>query len=297
MKICVNCEALLDDSAMFCSKCGSSDLKTENYNTSVDLEEEKTMLIIPEGDDNLETGLLHEDVATEDDTGILSENMAMNSEPSFSAPVEADVDADATGLLNENMANDFSQPIEAPEISIQPAVQESVVQQPVMQQPVMQQPVMQQPVMQQPVMQQPVQPMGAPMQQPYGAMPVMGAPHNGSVSFGQAVSLYFKNYANFSGRASKSEYWWSVLFSFLVSLPISILSAVVPFLGILSLALLIPNLSVMVRRLHDTGKSGAYFFMVLIPLAGPFILLIQLLKDSEGDNLWGPGPRMQINNF
>ncbi len=178
MKICVNCEALLDDSAIFCSKCGSSDLKTENYNTSVDLEEEKTMLIIPEGDDNPET---------EDETGILSENMAMNSEPSFSAPVEADVDADATGLLNENVANDFSQPVEAPEISIQPAVQEPVIQQPVAQEPMVQQPVMQQPasqqpivggfnsqpyavngVMQQPVMQQPV------MQQPASQQPIVG---------------------------------------------------------------------------------------------------------------------------
>ena len=107
--------------------------------------------------------------------------------------------------------------------------------------------------------------------------------NNGNVDFKTAIQLYFKNYANFNGRASKSEFWWTVLFTFLCGL--------IPVVGwIAGLAFFIPSLAVMVRRFHDTGKSGAYYFMCLIPIAGPILLIIQLLKDSDGNNQYGPGP-------
>lgn len=120
---------------------------------------------------------------------------------------------------------------------------------------------------------------------------IVGEAHNGKVSFIKAISLFFKNYANFSGRASKSEYWWSFLFNIIVFLPISLISGVIPPIGgLCSIALIIPGISIAVRRLHDVGKSGAWWFMGLIPFAGGIILLIQFLKDSEGDNQWGSGP-------
>ena len=99
--------------------------------------------------------------------------------------------------------------------------------------------------------------------------------------------MFFKNYANFQGRASKSEYWWVFLFNIIVSFTVGL----IPVLGsIISLALFIPGLSLFIRRLHDTGKAWPYIFMGLIPIAGAIILIIQLVKDSEGDNQWGPGP-------
>ena len=174
------------------------------------------------------------------------------------------------------------------------------------------QPVQQQPVQQQPVQQQPVQQQyGYQNQQQYGAYQNQNQqygyqnqqygyqnqnqygyqqpqgypnPNAGKVDFGTAIKLFFSNYANFSGRASKSEYWWTVLFTFLVGL--------IPYLGwVAAIAFFIPSLAVMVRRLHDTGKSGAYYFMCLIPIAGAIILIIQLCKDSEPDNVYGPAPR------
>lgn len=108
------------------------------------------------------------------------------------------------------------------------------------------------------------------------------------VDFLGAVQLFFANFANFKGRASKSEYWWSVLFCFLVTFVIGLVSAELS--SIASLILFIPQLSVAIRRLHDTGKSWVYYLFGLIPLAGFIILIIFFCKDSEGDNQWGLGP-------
>ncbi len=116
-------------------------------------------------------------------------------------------------------------------------------------------------------------------------------PSPASVSFGEAVKLFFKNYVNFTGRSTKSEYWWVFLFNFLVSIPIYIFCIILPPLGgACELALMIPGLALSVRRLHDTGKSWVYLFMGLIPLAGFIIMIIQYCKDSDGDNKWGPAP-------
>lgn len=105
-----------------------------------------------------------------------------------------------------------------------------------------------------------------------------------SVSFGEAIRLYFKNYANFDGRATKSEFWWGFLFSMLVMY--------IPLIGSLWVFVaLIPNVSLAIRRLHDIGKPGKYYLLCLIPLVGSIILIIYYCKDSDGDNQWGPAPR------
>ena len=121
-----------------------------------------------------------------------------------------------------------------------------------------------------------------------------GQPHAGSVSFGRAIQLFFQNYSNFRGRASRSEFWWAWVFCFLINLGVMLLK-VIPVVGtilgvVAMLLFLIPNLSIQVRRLHDTGKSWLYLLMYLIPLVGPIILLVFFCTASKGDNRWGPGP-------
>ena len=112
-------------------------------------------------------------------------------------------------------------------------------------------------------------------------------PSPASVGFGEAIKLFFSNYTNFTGRSTKSEYWWAFLFNYLVSLTTSW----IPVIGsIVALGLLIPGIAVGVRRLHDTGKKWTYMFIGLIPLVGAILLIIQYCKDSEGDNQWGPAP-------
>lgn len=112
------------------------------------------------------------------------------------------------------------------------------------------------------------------------------------VSFGEAIKLFFVNYANFKGRATINEYWYIFLFNIIIGVVFSF----IPYAGtilssIYSVAVFIPGLAIAVRRLHDTGKSWKYLFMGLIPLAGFIILIVQFCKKSDGDNKWGPVPR------
>lgn len=108
------------------------------------------------------------------------------------------------------------------------------------------------------------------------------------VSFGEAIQLFFKNYVNFTGRSTRSEYWWAFLFNFLVSL----FTCWIPIVGqIVAAALIVPSLALSIRRLHDTGKSWVYILMGLIPLAGVIILIVQYCKDSDIDNQWGLAPK------
>lgn len=121
------------------------------------------------------------------------------------------------------------------------------------------------------------------------------------MSFGAAISSFFTKYATFSGRARRSEFWYAVLFTTLVSTAISIIAPGTMtevngfdvqqssmLSNLWSLATLIPSLSMTWRRLHDVNKSGNYFFFVFLPIVGWIILLIQLVKDSAtGDNVYG----------
>lgn len=121
------------------------------------------------------------------------------------------------------------------------------------------------------------------------------------MSFFDAIKSYFKNYATFKGRARRSEFWFTVLFTFLVSAALSIIfpgptemvwdmevEQTSAAENLWSLATLVPSLAVTWRRLHDVGRSGKYFFFILIPIAGIIMLLIELTKDSQvGANAYG----------
>jgi uncharacterized membrane protein YhaH (DUF805 family) len=117
----------------------------------------------------------------------------------------------------------------------------------------------------------------------------------------------WKKYANFKGRARRSEYWFFVLFHLVATLIAMGLDSALgiafdplpygPVYFIYYIAILIPSLAVAVRRLHDAGKSGLMIFVALIPIAGAIWLLVLLVGDSQvGENKWGPNPKGIGNN-
>jgi uncharacterized membrane protein YhaH (DUF805 family) len=89
-------------------------------------------------------------------------------------------------------------------------------------------------------------------------------------TFGQAVAAFFANYFRFSGRAQRSEYWWAYLFVLMVNLPIMILAGVDPVVGgtlnvIATLVFFVPQISLTVRRLHDTDRTGWWYAAAVAP--------------------------------
>ena len=112
-----------------------------------------------------------------------------------------------------------------------------------------------------------------------------------------------KKYAVFSGRARRKEYWFFVLFNVIISFVLTVIDAATGtydetvgagiLSGIYLLAIFIPSLAVAVRRLHDTGRSGWWLLVGLIPLVGWILTLIWYLSDSEvGENKYGPNPKL-----
>jgi uncharacterized membrane protein YhaH (DUF805 family) len=104
-----------------------------------------------------------------------------------------------------------------------------------------------------------------------------------------------KNYVGFSGRARRKEYWTFTVISVLIMVVLMIIdkAAGTGFLtGIYGLAVLIPSLAVTVRRLHDTGRSGWWVLIGLIPFVGGLILLVfTFLEGQPNANDYGPNPK------
>lgn len=118
------------------------------------------------------------------------------------------------------------------------------------------------------------------------------------MSFMESIQTVFRKYATFSGRARRSEYWYFALFNFIILMVLNILfqATGATFFGVLSglysLAVLVPGLAVCWRRMHDIGKSGAFYFCILIPIVGFFLILYWFCKDSQpGENDYGPNPK------
>ena len=104
------------------------------------------------------------------------------------------------------------------------------------------------------------------------------------------------------GRAPRSEYWWFVVFNWLVLILATIVFGLVGAIinnlegavitisvgyPLVCLALIIPNICVMVRRLHDTGHSGLWYFISFVPLIGVLWFLYLMIKDSDDENEYG----------
>jgi len=153
-----------------------------------------------------------------------------------------------------------------------------------------------------------------PVAQPMGTVPISqssspaDAPKR-QVGMWEAYRRFWKRYAQFSGRASVKEYWWVVLAQVIVTLPVTALSVIgtvllasgeeegglIVFLiayGLLTLyglAVLVPSLALLVRRLHDTNRAGPYMLMALIPLVGAIIVLVfSAQQGTVGTNMYGP---------
>lgn len=112
-----------------------------------------------------------------------------------------------------------------------------------------------------------------------------------------------RQYADFSGRARRKEYWMFVLMNFIAGIILALVDAALGIaigegaVGVLSviyaLALIIPSIAVAVRRLHDSGRSGWWLLISLVPLLGAIALIVFYCMDSEeGDNQYGPNPKL-----
>jgi uncharacterized membrane protein YhaH (DUF805 family) len=143
--------------------------------------------------------------------------------------------------------------------------------------------------------------------------PPLDLPHYG-IGFVDAVKRGFRKYATFKGRASRSEYWWWTLFTFVVYLVLGLLTFAVgmgtsrdggrtpgalaiPLIILFTvffLGILLPTLAVTVRRLHDAGYSGLLALLLLLPYLGSLIILIfALLPSSPAGAKYDPTPASQ----
>ena len=105
-----------------------------------------------------------------------------------------------------------------------------------------------------------------------------------------------KKYAVFNGRARRKEYWYFVLFNFIINIVLSGIDSMTTGMGLLpgiyTLAVLIPSIAVLVRRLHDTDRSGWWVLIGLIPIIGWIVLLIFMVQDGKpGENQYGSNPK------
>jgi uncharacterized membrane protein YhaH (DUF805 family) len=115
------------------------------------------------------------------------------------------------------------------------------------------------------------------------------------MGFADAIRSVFSKYVVFSGRARRSEFWWFTLFAVILYIVAAIIDKAIgnSILSlILGLALLLPSLAVTVRRLHDTGRSGWWILLGIIPVIGAIVLLVFECQDSQpGANAYGPSPK------
>ena len=121
------------------------------------------------------------------------------------------------------------------------------------------------------------------------------------MTFIEAIKSFFKNYTKFSGRASRSEFWYAQLFMFIVS---SVIDALFPvhttkhygidrpqysgLAQVWDLVTLVPSLAIGWRRLHDVNRSGHYYWWMLLPIVGWIMVLVQHIKcGTDGANRFG----------
>lgn len=132
------------------------------------------------------------------------------------------------------------------------------------------------------------------------------------MSFATAVKSFWSNYTNFKGRARRSEYWFIQLFLIATNIAVAVIDLalmngdVQRFIangggGIVGLiwilATIVPALAVLIRRLHDTNRSGWWALIGLVPVAGAIVLLVFTVEDSnKGVNKYGASPKESSNS-
>ena len=131
------------------------------------------------------------------------------------------------------------------------------------------------------------------------------------MGFGEAIKSCWSNYATFKGRSRRSEYWWIQLFLVLANLAVAAIDLALMngdvdrFIangggGIVGLVwilvTIVPALAVLIRRLHDTGKSGWWVLIGFVPFVGTIVLFVFSLLDSDaGDNKYGASPKLSLS--
>lgn len=122
-------------------------------------------------------------------------------------------------------------------------------------------------------------------------------------TFGQAITRFFKRYASFSGRSSRSEFWWVQLAFVIVNTLLGLIAApfakqvptgseILPYMtqypgwytfiaGVIGVATIVPSLALTWRRLHDSNLAGPYFFLALIPVVGWIVLIVFYVRASR----------------
>ena len=116
------------------------------------------------------------------------------------------------------------------------------------------------------------------------------------------IECMTSKYLCFTGRARRKEYWMFVLFNFIAAIVAGFVGSFLAGLtnisafaflgGLYNLAAILPGLAVCIRRLHDIGKSGWWWLIVLIPFVGAIVMLVFMLIDSQpGANKYGPNPK------
>lgn len=113
-----------------------------------------------------------------------------------------------------------------------------------------------------------------------------------------------KKYAVFRGRSRRKEYWYFVLFVVIISVVLSLIDVAIGtstagggglLSTLFSLAILIPSIAALVRRLHDTDRSGWWFFLSFVPIIGAIVLIVFAAQDSSaGTNRFGANPKGSV---
>jgi uncharacterized membrane protein YhaH (DUF805 family) len=111
---------------------------------------------------------------------------------------------------------------------------------------------------------------------------------------GQAVASVYRQYIGFSGRATRSEFWWFWLFYVVVILVLVAVRAST-LAGLFALVSLVPSLAVAVRRLHDVGRTGWWLLLGIVPFGGLVLLVWYLFPSKESANQYGPPPGAGAN--
>lgn len=111
------------------------------------------------------------------------------------------------------------------------------------------------------------------------------------MTFMDAVKTCFTKYADFNGRASRSEYWWYTLFIVLAGLALATVTDRLS--GLFGLATLLPSVAVAARHLHDTNRSGWLQLIGLVPILGWLVLLYFMVQEPREPNRFGAAPLLE----